>query len=84
MDLAWNFRSAFEKARSIKEAQDDFCAKVKAGTRFGLDEKFPDELEWEALVDLLRGKVLLNAQCYEVSSFSQWPAMGIRYTRADS
>lgn len=69
MDLAWNFRSSFEKARSIKIAQDDFCAKVKTGSRFGLDEKYPEELEWEALVDLLRGKVLLNAHCYEVRLF---------------
>lgn len=84
MDLAWNFRSSFEKARSIKTAQDDFCAKVTIGSRFGIDEKFPEELEWEALVDLLRGKVLLNAHCYEVSLTALAASRGIvRYSAKD-
>lgn len=32
-----------------------------------LEERFPDDLQWEALVDVLRGKVKVNTHCYEVS-----------------
>jgi hypothetical protein len=31
-----------------------------------LEERFPDDLQWEALVDVLRGKVKINTHCYEV------------------
>ena len=48
----------YNRAREIKNKQDDFCAKVEAG-RF--DEvkgtPFPEDLQWEALVDVLRGRV---------------------------
>lgn len=68
MDLSWNFRSAFEKARSIKVSQDDFCEDVFAAEKKGeiFKGKFPDDLEWELLVDVLRGKVKVNTHCYEV------------------
>ena len=56
MDTAWAFRQAYEKARQIKQAQDDFCAKAKKGEWTGLGD-FPEELQWEALVDVLRGRV---------------------------
>ena len=35
MDAAWNFRNAYNEARKIKEAQDEFCALV-------------DEERWES------------------------------------
>jgi hypothetical protein len=56
MDSAWEFRRAYNEARKLKESQDQFCAKAEAGSWKGLDE-FPEDLRWEALVDVLRGKV---------------------------
>lgn len=35
-----------------------------AGKWDGLGE-FPDDLQWEALVDVVRGRVKVNAHCYE-------------------
>ena len=87
MDLSWNFRSSFDKARVIKENQDEWCEKAlgssassrsswwgrsgdKKDDGLALREelgKFPEELEWELLVDVLRGKVKVNTHCYEVS-----------------
>ncbi|KAH8915276.1 hypothetical protein BT69DRAFT_1356805 [Atractiella rhizophila] len=71
LDLAWNFRSAFEKARLIKESQDEYCSKAYAAaeSKEVLKEKFPEDLQWEALVDLLRGRVKLNTHCYETTDF---------------
>jgi hypothetical protein len=46
----------YEHARTIKNAQDQYCSKALAGQWTGLGE-FPSELAWEALVDVLRGKV---------------------------
>lgn len=58
MDNVWAFREAYSKAREIKAAQDNYCAKVDAGK---FDEikntPFPEDLQWEALVDVLRGRV---------------------------
>ncbi|KAL1938740.1 hypothetical protein VTO73DRAFT_11343 [Trametes versicolor] len=64
MDTAWAFRQAYEKARQIKQAQDTFCAKASQGEWAGLGE-FPEELQWEALVDVLRGRVKVHNHCYE-------------------
>lgn len=64
MDSAWNFRSAYESARKIRDAQDRFCSKAEAGAWSDLGD-FPEDLQWEALVDVLRGKVKLSVHCYE-------------------
>ncbi|KAI0777456.1 carbohydrate esterase family 9 protein [Trametes elegans] len=64
MDTAWAFRQAYDKARQIKQSQDDFCAKATKGDWAGLGE-FPDDLQWEALVDVLRGRVKVQTHCYE-------------------
>ena len=57
---------SYNKAREIKSAQDAYCAKVEEG-RF--DEvahtAFPQDLQWEALVDVLRGRVKVQVHCYE-------------------
>lgn len=50
---------SYEHARQIKNKQDDYCSKVFADEWEGLGE-FPEELQWEALVDILRGKVKVN------------------------
>ena len=56
MDTAWSFRQAYDHARKVKEAQDDFCAKATRGDWAGLGD-YPEDLQWEALVDVLRGRV---------------------------
>ena len=56
MDTIWSFRQGYEKARQIKESQDQYCEKAFAGNWDGLGE-FPEDLQWEALVDVLRGRV---------------------------
>ncbi len=61
MDTAWSFRQAYEHARKIKEGQDDFCAKVTRGDWGGLGD-YPEDLQWEALVDVLRGRVKVHAK----------------------
>ena len=59
MDTAWAFREAYEHARKIRDAQDDFCAKATRGDWSGLGD-YPEDLQWEALVDVLRGRVKVN------------------------
>ncbi|KAJ8494882.1 hypothetical protein ONZ51_g2001 [Trametes cubensis] len=64
MDTAWAFREAYEKARQIKQSQDEYCARAVQGEWSGLGE-FPEDLQWEALVDVLRGRVKVQNHCYE-------------------
>ncbi|KAJ7727167.1 hypothetical protein B0H14DRAFT_2640955 [Mycena olivaceomarginata] len=56
MDTAWGFRQAYNEARKIRDAQDAFCAAAHAGTWDGRSA-FPESLQWEALVDVLLGRV---------------------------
>ena len=64
MDNVWAMREAYNKAREIKAAQDSYCAKVDAGK---FDEirntPFPEDLQWESLVDILRGRVKVCLLC---------------------
>jgi hypothetical protein len=46
----------YDTARRIKEQQDAYCSAALAGRWAGLGE-FPEDLQWEALVDVLRGRV---------------------------
>ncbi|KAG5220251.1 Carbohydrate esterase family protein [Salix suchowensis] len=46
----------YETARKIKVSQDEFCAKAQAGLWNEIGD-FPEDLQWEALVDVLRGRV---------------------------
>jgi len=70
MDTGWNFRQAYDTARNIHDQQDNFCAKAEAGAWKELgDSTFPEDLQWEALVDVLRGRVKLAVHCYEVRIF---------------
>lgn len=43
----------------LKDKQDAFCANALAGNWKDLGE-FPEDLQWEALVDVLRGRVKVN------------------------
>lgn len=56
MDSIWAFREAYNEARKIKNAQDEYCEKAEDGKWKGLG-KWPEDLKWEALVDVLRGRV---------------------------
>lgn len=81
--MVHTFSRSYNTARQIKTAQDAYCAKVEEG-RF--DEvahtTFPQDLQWEALVDVLRGRVKVQVHCYEtvdlddvvrVSYLRSWP-----------
>ncbi|KAK6996805.1 composite domain of metallo-dependent hydrolase, partial [Favolaschia claudopus] len=70
MDSAWAFRDAYETARKIRDSQDDFCRRAEMGMWDGKEE-FPENLQWEALVDVLRGRVKLSVHCYEAVDLDQ-------------
>ncbi|KAH9918644.1 uncharacterized protein B0H18DRAFT_1030145 [Fomitopsis serialis] len=73
MDTAWAFRSAYNHARQIKVAQDSYCAKATAGDwKTVAGQAFPEDLQWEALVDVLRGRVKVNTHCYEAVDFDDF------------
>ncbi|KAF8914186.1 carbohydrate esterase family 9 protein [Gymnopilus junonius] len=65
MDNMWALRSAYSEAMQVKQAQDEYCAKVKAGLWNEAGGPFPENLRWEMLVDVLRGKVKVSSQCSE-------------------
>ncbi|KAI0342085.1 carbohydrate esterase family 9 protein [Trametopsis cervina] len=66
MDTIWAFRAAYNKARELKQAQDAYCAKVEAGNFDEIaGQAYPEDLQWEALVDVLRGRVKVQVHCYE-------------------
>ncbi|KAF8630669.1 hypothetical protein AX15_002817 [Amanita polypyramis BW_CC] len=66
MDTIWSFRKSYETARRIKQQQDEYCDKALSGNWEGLNE-FPEDLQWEALVDVLRGRVKVHTHCYEAT-----------------
>jgi len=53
------FVQRYNKATQIKERQDEYCARALSGNWGGLGE-FPDDLQWEALVDVVRGRVKVS------------------------
>ncbi|KAJ6598878.1 carbohydrate esterase family 9 protein [Mycena vulgaris] len=61
-DAIWALRAAYSEARKILTAQDTFCSNVAAGLWDSL-ETFPENPQWEMLVDVLRGKVKVTSQC---------------------
>jgi hypothetical protein len=67
MDGQWNFRHAYDEARKIRDAQDAFCTKAVAGEWAALEAEgaeFPEELQLESLVDILRGRVKVGLFSY--------------------
>ncbi|KAJ7054365.1 carbohydrate esterase family 9 protein [Mycena amicta] len=69
MDTTWAFRSAYETARILRDKQDAYCARALDGDWAGLGP-FPVDLQWEALVDVLRGRVKVHNHCYEAVDIS--------------
>ncbi|KAJ7164020.1 carbohydrate esterase family 9 protein [Mycena crocata] len=64
MDTIYAFRDAYNTASQIKKKQDEFCTKVQVKEWDGLGE-FPENFQWEALVDVMRGRVKVQIHCYE-------------------
>lgn len=46
----------YNTAQKLKESQDAYCAKAAAGQFEDLEE-FPEDLAWEPLSEVLRGRV---------------------------
>ncbi|KAH7339931.1 hypothetical protein B0J17DRAFT_570590 [Rhizoctonia solani] len=65
MDSIWEFRKAYNSAREVKQKQDEFCHRAEDGTVDWSKESFPEDLQFEALVDVLRGRVKVNIHCYQ-------------------
>ncbi|KAG0230274.1 hypothetical protein BGW42_001072 [Actinomortierella wolfii] len=64
----WLLRDQFAKAQQLKKAQDDWCEAAESLPRFGrhrLQSAFPEDLQYESLVAVLRDDVKLNIHCYE-------------------
>ncbi|KAI0111757.1 hypothetical protein F4814DRAFT_423498 [Daldinia grandis] len=60
------FRKAYDNARRVKQEQDRWCEAV--ATAKGLASmalEYPRSLEWQTLVDVLRGDVRVNVHGYE-------------------
>lgn len=67
MDIMWAFRAAYNEARNLVHDQDAFCANV-ASERWDLlakNAEFPENLKYEPLVDVIRGKAKVHVHCYE-------------------
>ncbi|KAL1747501.1 hypothetical protein HDZ31DRAFT_80477 [Schizophyllum fasciatum] len=62
MDTAWALRAAYAHAQEVRVKQDAFCGAARAGLWQGLGD-FPAGLQWELLVDVLRGKVKVTSDC---------------------
>lgn len=60
MDNIWALRAAYSEAVKIIEAQDAFCAKAEDGLWNLIDAPFPQDIKWESLVDVIRGRVKVN------------------------
>jgi hypothetical protein len=73
LGLGWLVRKQFQKARNMKERQDEWCQRAKKMASIDslnahrhVSEHFPEDLETELVVSLLRGKTKLNNHCYTV------------------
>ncbi|CAG8574681.1 23878_t:CDS:10 [Dentiscutata erythropus] len=63
---AWLFRKMFAEAQALKQKQDDWCsAAAKSSNGEQLNSYFPEDLQFESLVALLRGDAKLNVHCHE-------------------
>ncbi|PKS06100.1 hypothetical protein jhhlp_007934 [Lomentospora prolificans] len=63
---SWEFRQAFERASKLMREQDDWCAMADKGIDH-VRTYLPVDLEWEALVAVLRGQVHVNTHCYTIN-----------------
>ena len=64
--MYWFSIIRYNHARLIRDAQDAYCSSALSGDWASIvDTPFPEDLQWEALVDVLRGKVKVHVHCYE-------------------
>ena len=70
MDNIWALRAAFAVARGFRDAQDAFCSRAEAGLWDDIEgqgqtqaqrQAYPEDYRWEALVEVLRGRVKVRA-----------------------
>ncbi|KAF8925052.1 hypothetical protein BGZ47_003511 [Haplosporangium gracile] len=64
----WLLRDQFAKATELRRAQDDWCHAAEELPKWGrhrLERPFPEDLQYESLVGILRDEVKLNIHCYE-------------------
>ncbi|KAF2173470.1 hypothetical protein M409DRAFT_48443 [Zasmidium cellare ATCC 36951] len=67
----WLLREHFSKAREIQQQQDQWCQAGLAVSETGVNKfvqsagRFPDPLEYEPTIAMLRGQVNINIHCYE-------------------
>ncbi|GAN05479.1 amidohydrolase family protein [Mucor ambiguus] len=62
LGMAYMLRKELTKAQALMRQQDDWCHNAQHGR---VDAVFPEDMDLESLVALLRGQVLLNIHCYE-------------------
>ncbi|KAK4517463.1 uncharacterized protein ATC70_000800 [Mucor velutinosus] len=62
LGMAYMLRKELTKAQALMRQQDDWCHNAQHGR---VDTVFPEDIDLESLVALLRGQVLLNIHCYE-------------------
>lgn len=70
LDEAWNFRSTFERASKLRKNQDDFCQRLDDDLLNDARPEelhFPNELELDILVDVLRGRTKVHTHCYSMN-----------------
>lgn len=60
--ISRNLSISYNTALKIKKQQDEYCSQALAG-KWKHIGKFPENLKWEALVDVLRGRVKVIEQC---------------------
>lgn len=76
MGEAWEFRHAFDQARDLVQAQDDWCAAADQVGAEQMQSYLPQDLKWESLGAVLRGQVHVNTHCYTVADLEAF----IRHT----
>lgn len=64
MDIMWAYRQAYRRASQIKATQDAYCAEADAGRWNSIVDSFPEGFQYEALVDVLRGRVKVRPRYY--------------------
>lgn len=63
---SWEFRQAFEHATKLIREQDDWCNAAAQGLDH-VKTYLKNDLEWEALIAVLRGQVHVHAHCYTIN-----------------
>lgn len=60
--------TSYNEARKLKLEQDEYCVKAQAHQWTGLPAQIPKDLKWEALVDVLRGRVKVRCSLSDLTT----------------